>query len=57
MKAVILIACLLAFLFTCPARIFAVDFTVNVTTDLPDTTIGDSICLTSANDCSLRAAV
>ena len=57
MKVTILTLCLLAFLFTFSTQTFAVDFTVNTTNDLPDTNAGDGNCLTTASDCSLRAAV
>lgn len=57
MKITILTFCLLIFLSAFPVQTFAIDFTVNTTTDLPDSNLGDGICLTSASNCSLRAAV
>ncbi len=57
MKFTILTLCILSFLFTFSTQTFAVDFTVNTTNDLPDTNAGDGICLTTAGNCSLRAAV
>ncbi len=36
---------------------WAATFTVNSTADLVDANIGDGLCLTSANTCTLRAAV
>jgi hypothetical protein len=44
MKVVILALCLLAFLFTFSTRTFAVDFTVNLTTDQHDASVADNIC-------------
>jgi len=52
LKTITLILCLLAFLFTFSTQTFAIDFTVNTTNDLPDATIGDGNCLTTAGDLS-----
>lgn len=60
MKVSILTVCLLAFLFTFSAQIFAVDFTVNRVTDEHDADLGDGICdinLTAGSPCTLRAAI
>jgi predicted outer membrane repeat protein len=61
MKITFLSVCLLAFLFTFSTQTFAVDFTVNLTTDEHDANTADSICdvnlATVELECSLRAAV
>jgi CSLREA domain-containing protein len=61
MKTTILTFCLLAILLTFSTQVFAVDFTVNLTTDQQDANTGDSICdidlSTLGEQCSLRAAV
>jgi hypothetical protein len=61
MKISILSVCLLAFLFTFSTQTFAVDFTVNLTTDQHDASLADGVCdINSATvelECSLRAAV
>jgi hypothetical protein len=61
MKITILSFSLMALLFTFSTQTFAVDFTVNLTTDQHDASTADGICdidLTTAGlQCSLRAAV
>jgi hypothetical protein len=61
MKLSILSVCLLALLFTFSTQTFAVDFTVNLTTDQRDASLADGICdidlATAGEQCSLRAAV
>ncbi len=61
MKISILSVFILAFLFTFSTQTFAVDFTVNLTTDQPDANTADGICdidlATAGEQCSLRAAV
>jgi hypothetical protein len=61
MKVSFLSLCLLAFLFALPTKTFAVDFTVNLTTDQGDANDIDGICdidlVTAGQQCSLRAAV
>jgi predicted outer membrane repeat protein len=61
MKITFLSVCLLAFLFTLSTQTFAVDFTVNLTTDQHDANTADSVCdidlATAGEQCSLRAAV
>ena len=51
----------MAFLFTFSTQVFAVDFTVNLTTDQHDASLADGICdvnlATAELECSLRAAV
>lgn len=48
---------LLILMLAFSTQTFAVDFTVNTTNDLPDAVVGDGNCLTTAGDCSLRAAI
>jgi len=57
MRVTLLTLSLLAFLCTFSTQTFAVDFTVNTTSDLPDTNTADGVCQTFASDCSLRAAI
>lgn len=61
MKPIIVTLCLLTFLFTFSTQTFAVDFTVNLTTDQYDANIADNVCdidlATEGEQCSLRAAV
>ncbi len=59
MKVTFLGLCLLAFLFTFTTQTFAVDFTVNLTTDQHDANLADGVCDIGAGtgQCSLRAAV
>jgi hypothetical protein len=59
MKITMLSVCLLAFLFTFSTQTFAVDFTVNLTTDQHDANLADGVCDIGAGtgQCSLRAAV
>jgi predicted outer membrane repeat protein len=59
MKVSFLSVCLLAFLFALPTQAFAVDFTVNLTTDQHDANLADGVCDIGAGtgQCSLRAAV
>jgi CSLREA domain-containing protein len=46
-----------SFMLSAPAHAAVAGFTVNVTTDAPDATVGDGWCKTSTGKCSLRAAV
>jgi predicted outer membrane repeat protein len=61
MKITFLSVCLLTLLFTFSTQTFAVDFTVNLTTDQQDASTADGICdidlATAGEQCSLRAAV
>jgi hypothetical protein len=61
MKITFLSVCLLAFLFTFSTETYAVDFTVNLTTDQHDASNADGICdidlAIAGEQCSLRAAV
>ncbi len=61
MKITFLSVCLLAFLFTFSTETFAVDFTVNLTTDQHDANTGDGICdvnlATAGEQCTIRAAI
>lgn len=61
MKKTILFLCCIGFLLTFSTPVFAVDFSVNLTTDQHDADTSDSICdvnlATAGIQCSLRAAV
>ncbi len=61
MKITFLSVCLLTLLFTFSTQTFAVDFTVNLTTEQQDASTADGICdidlATAGEQCSLRAAV
>ncbi len=61
MKITFLSVCLLALIFTFSTQTFAVDFTINLTTDESDANALDFICdvdlTTPGEQCTLRAAV
>jgi hypothetical protein len=61
MKVAILTSCLLAFLFTFSTQTFAVDITVNLTTDENDADIDDGSCdidlVMPGSQCTLPAAI
>jgi len=60
MKVTILTFCLFAFLLAFSTQTFAVDFTVNLTTDQSDSSAADGACDTdlasAGSQCTLRAA-
>jgi hypothetical protein len=60
-KLLILSTILFTLLFGFSIQTFAVDFTVNLTTDQPDANFADGLCdvdlTTPGEQCSLRAAV
>lgn len=58
MKQFLLLSILLfIFSFSALTSVYAVDFTVTSTNDLPDLVNGDGFCLTSAGNCSIRSAI